>query len=84
GMILLNSVSCVCIPATADPCPSLSNVLNKYLFGSLPEYLQSIAPFVTRDVMNAAAYELKGCVLNLSKEHSEAIEELMVTPQCLI
>uniref|UniRef100_A0A674JGP5 Secretoglobin family 1A member 1 n=1 Tax=Terrapene triunguis TaxID=2587831 RepID=A0A674JGP5_9SAUR len=63
---------------TADMCPVFINILNKYLFGSLPEYMESIAPFVTSDVMKTAAYELKGCVLKLSQEHSEAIGELMV------
>uniref|UniRef100_A0A8C3XN37 Uncharacterized protein n=1 Tax=Chelydra serpentina TaxID=8475 RepID=A0A8C3XN37_CHESE len=70
-IILLNSISCVCIPVTADTCPVLINILNKYFFGSRPEYMESIAPFATSDVMKTANYELKGCVLKLSQEYLE-------------
>uniref|UniRef100_A0A8C3IF47 Secretoglobin family 1A member 1 n=1 Tax=Chrysemys picta bellii TaxID=8478 RepID=A0A8C3IF47_CHRPI len=61
---------------TADTCPVLINILNKYLFGSLPEYMESIAPFVTSDVMKTAAYEFKGCT---SYFHSQ----LVMAPQCV-
>ncbi|XP_065446996.1 secretoglobin family 1D member 2 [Chrysemys picta bellii] len=75
--LLLISLTLCCYSVTADTCPVLINILNKYLFGSLPEYMESIAPFVTSDVMKTAAYEFKGCVLKFSREHTEAIGELM-------
>uniref|UniRef100_A0A8C0FXA8 Uncharacterized protein n=1 Tax=Chelonoidis abingdonii TaxID=106734 RepID=A0A8C0FXA8_CHEAB len=83
-IILNNSISCVCIPVSADTCPLLINMLNKYLLGSPPEYMESILyagplyQYKIDDVTKAALAALKKSIDGLSAEHVRAPVSLIL------
>uniref|UniRef100_A0A452GUX6 Uncharacterized protein n=1 Tax=Gopherus agassizii TaxID=38772 RepID=A0A452GUX6_9SAUR len=77
-IILLNSISCVCIPVTADTCPLLINILNKYLLGLEQLYAGSLSQYKIDDVTKAALAALKKSIDGLSAEHVRAPVSLLV------
>ncbi|XP_019340771.2 secretoglobin family 1D member 2 [Alligator mississippiensis] len=76
-VLLLVTLAFCCYSATAEACPVLRDVISKFLFASRDQYMEAIAPFVTSPTMENAGLELKGCALGISKDHSEALKELM-------
>ncbi|XP_019402770.1 PREDICTED: secretoglobin family 1D member 2-like [Crocodylus porosus] len=76
--VLLVTLALCCYSATAETCPVLVDVISKFLFASRDQLLEAIAPFVTDPTMEKAGLELKECALAISKDHSDALKELMV------
>ncbi|KAH1171328.1 hypothetical protein KIL84_006946 [Mauremys mutica] len=75
--LLLISLTLCCYSVTADTCSRIFNILNEEHLVSPKEYMESIAPFVTSDVMKTAAYEFKKYMLTIPQEHAEAMKKLM-------